>query len=363
MTTALDPTPSRPADDDGAPHALARHIETAFIAYLEQSRRTASPHPDRVFASQWRECARQMWYDCTSPQYAAPFPPEVLAKFRYGSDRETAMIIDLTQTGRQATPPFRVLRQQQDCTLRDRRGRPALRGKIDGFIEYAETSLPFEIKNWSAYLTDRIETFADVLTNPYTKAGAYQLLVYMIAFGREWGMLLLDRSGIPKFIPVALTDDHLDAVETFLARAESVLDHVEAGTQPDYIEDAATCRRCPYYGTVCNPPLLAAAPNILLDPDLERALERRETLKAAGKEYDALDKDIKGRLRGVEHAMIGAFEISGAWAKSSRVVLPPDLKRQYTVTDPRGRFTLDIERLPTTGGATDGNDQQPTTQH
>jgi hypothetical protein len=84
---------------------------------------------------------------------------------------------------------------------------------------------------------------------------------------------------------------------------------------------------------------------VLTDPELEKALERREALRAAGREYLDLDADIKRRLRGVESGVIGHFQIVGKWSKSSRVELPPDLKRQYTVTDPHGRFTLEVTRL------------------
>jgi hypothetical protein len=340
MALELVPTPADP------PTALAERLDAEFVALLERNRYPATPHPDRVYASQWRECERQMVYDVTQPASASPWSPELLAKFRYGRDRETAMIIDLLQSGRNASPPFRIVRQQERCTLRDRQGRDAITGKVDGWIEHDDLIIPFEIKNWSTYITDRITTFADVLDSPYTRSGAFQILVYMVAFGRPFGLLILDRSGLPKFVPVALTDENLDHVETFLAKAERVLDHAAAGTLPDFVEDASVCRRCPYFGHTCNPPLLAARPTVLTDPDLEAALERRETLKRAGKEFADLDADIKRRLRGVEHAFIGKFHIVGTWAKSSRVDLPPALKKQYTVSDPHGRFSLDIERLP-----------------
>jgi FAD/FMN-containing dehydrogenase len=78
---------------------------------------------------------------------------------------------------------------------------------------------------------------------------------------------------------------------------------------------------------------------------LEAQLERREAVKAAGKEFLDLDGAIKARLRGVESGIIGKFQIEGWWGKQSRVELPAALKKQYTVTDPRGRFTLEVTKV------------------
>ena len=136
-------------------------------------------------------------------------------------------------------------------------------------------------------------------------------------------------------------------MEDFLTRAELALDHQRAGTLPDFlVGDAAECRRCSYYGAVCNPPESEAGAVVLTDPELEALLERREALRPSGLEYARLDQDVKARLRGVEHGIAGAFAITGTWGKSSRLELPADLKKQHTIVDPHGRFTLEITRVP-----------------
>jgi hypothetical protein len=134
-------------------------------------------------------------------------------------------------------------------------------------------------------------------------------------------------------------------MEEFLTKAERVIDHREAGTLPDYLDDPTECKRCPWYGHTCNPHLSATGAQVLTDPELEALLERREAVKAAGHEFLDLDKDVKARLRGVELGIVGPFEIRGKWGAQSTVVLPPALKKQYTQTDPKGRFTLQITRL------------------
>jgi hypothetical protein len=326
------------------PAAIADTVTASWTRFLRTSSRPQTPH-DYVYASAWRLCERRMVYELTQPERLPPWEPEVLAKFRRGDDRERDLLADLTRIGRDAQPPFLVIGQQERFTLKDHKGRTAIVGKVDARLAVDGVNAPLEVKAWSPLMTDRIETFEDLFGNPWTRGGGYQLLAYLYGAGQPYGFLLLDRSGIPRLLPVEL-ERHLDRMEDFLARAERVLDHVAAGTLPDFLaDDPGECRRCAWYGHTCNPPLVHVGAAVLTDPELEAALEKRETLKAAADEYDAIDRDVKARLRGVESGIAGPFQILGKWGKQSRLDLPADLKKQYTVTDPKGRFTLEITRL------------------
>lgn len=327
-----------------SPHDIARAIDLAWRRQLERTRRSTAPHPT-VYASAWRPCVRRMVLELTDPDKLPPFSADVLAKFRRGEDRERELLIDLARVGREADPPFEVIGQQQRFELKDRKGRIAITGKVDARLRIAQTSPPVEVKAWAPTLVDRIERFEDLFANPWTRSGGYQLLSYLYGSGEPYGFLLLDRSGLPLLVPVEL-DAHLDRMEDFLTRAESAIDHQRAGTLPDFlIGDAAECKRCPFYGSVCNPPLRHIGATVLTDPELEALLERREALKTAGEEFERLDKDVKAKLRGIEDGIAGAFAISGRWMKQSHIDLPASLKAQYTKTDPRGRFQLEITRL------------------
>jgi len=92
-------------------------------------------------------------------------------------------------------------------------------------------------------------------------------------------------------------------------------------------------------------PLAAAGAVILTDPELVRDLARRDELEAAAKEFDKLDRKVKGQLRGVEDGIAGPFVITGRWQKKTTTELPADLKKKYTTTDPKGSFRLEIVRL------------------
>jgi len=285
-----------------------------------------------------------MVLEATVPEQQPPFDAFTLARFRRGNDRERDILSDLCRIGRNAEPPFQILGQQDAFTVRDRKGRQVISGKVDAFLQIGATRAPIEIKAWAQTTVARIESFDDVLSNPWTRSGAFQIIAYLYGHANPLGFLVLDRSGLPKLLPVVL-DEHLDKMEEFLSVAERVVDHAQAGTLPDFISDAAECRRCGFFGGACNPPLDAIGATILSDPELEAALERRDQLSAAADEYDGLDRQIKQQLRGVELGIAGKFQIVGKWGKQSRVELPPDLKKQFTKTDPKGRFMLEITRL------------------
>src|SRR5262245_50260955 len=292
------------------PTAIAETIGTAWAQFLTAGQSAPTPH-DAVYASAYRRCDRRMVYELTQPQTLPPWPPETLARFRRGEDRERDLLADLMRMGRDASPRFSVIGQQQRFQLRDHKGRLAISGRVDARIEIDRVSAPIEIKAWSPFIVDRIETFADLFDVPWTTAGAYQLLAYLFGAGEPFGFLLLDRSGIPKLLPVEL-EPNLDRMEEFLQKAERALDAVAAGELPPFLDDdPSECQRCPWYGHTCNPPLSSPGTRILSDPELEAAINRRQELKAAADEYRDLDDDIKARLRGIESAVIGPFTIAG----------------------------------------------------
>src|SRR5215813_3699541 len=324
---------------------LAENLQRAWGVFVTRGRRPQTAHPS-VYASAWRLCDRRMALELTQPENLPPFEPDVLQRFRRGEDRERDMIADMIRIGRDSDPPFKLHAQQERFVLKDHQGRPAIVGKVDARIEVNGARPPVEFKAWNPVLVERLRTFGDLFENPWTKSGGYQMLGYLLGAGEPYGLFIVDRSGLPLILPVVL-EEHLDRIESFLARAEHVLDHVEAGTLPDYLEgEPDECLRCPWFGDVCDPPIDGPGDaTILLDPALEAALERRESLRTPGKEFADLDREIKDRLRGVEHGIIGKFEVKGRWGKQSRVVLPEALKKQYTETDPKGRFTLEITKL------------------
>jgi hypothetical protein len=319
---------------------FANSVSATWAHMVSAGRRPPAPHA-HVYASSWRSCVRRMVYDMTSPDQVQPWSPDTLANFQRGNDRERELLIDLQRVGRAHSPSFEVIGQQERFELRDRQGRTAIVGKVDARIKCNATSAPVETKSWNPNTVARIRSFNDVFLNPWTRSGGYQLLSYLYGSNQPIGFLLLDRNGLPLILPVVLFE-HLDKVEDFLHRAEIALDHVRAKTLPDFHNDPGECKKCPYFGTVCQPPLKYEGSQILTDPELIQMLEDRAELEDAADKFDALDKELKARLRGVEQGIAGEFVLKGQWQKQTTYNYPADLKLRYGTTDPKGKFVLKI---------------------
>lgn len=332
---------------------VAEIINVAWAELIEEVERRSDPHTrEYVYASSKRDCLRRMVLEMTDGDKTEPFNTETLAKFRRGNDRERDLKNDLARAGRNSTPPFEVVGSQERFELRDKKGRVAIVGKVDCRLQFTRSSrVPVEIKSWSVYLTNRIFTFQDLFLSPWTKPGAYQLLAYLLGSGEPVGVLLLDKPGLPMPITVIL-EENLELIETFLQQAELALDHKEARTLPPYHDDPKECGRCPFFGGVCNPPLKHSGAEVILDEGFEAKLLRREELRAHGKDFAALDKEIKERLRGVEHAVCGQFIMEGKWRQKTVYDVPDkaqqaydDARQAHKSINEHGSFFLEITKL------------------
>lgn len=321
---------------------FAQSVSSAWAEMVTADRRPPAPH-GHVYASSWRACLRRMVYDMTSPDQMQPWSADTLANFQRGNDRERELLIDLTRVGRGHTPAFEVIGQQERFELRDTKSRIVIVGKVDARIKLNGMSAPVETKSWNPNTVARIRVFDDVFSNPWTRSGGYQLLSYLYGSGQPIGFMLLDRNGLPLMLPVVLYE-HLERVEDFLRKAEVALDHVHAKTLPVFHDDPSECKRCPYFGTACQPPLKYEGAQILTDPDLIQFLEEREECAKAAKRFETLDKYVKDKCRGVEQGIAGDFVLKGQWQKQTTYEWPEELKQKYGTTDPKGKFVLKITK-------------------
>lgn len=336
-----------------------RVLGDGFAEYVSMSQRRG-PGSKRayMYASQRGRCLRRSVLEATEPDVFSNFDAEAKARMWRGSQRERDIVIDLKRAGQLARPRFDVVGEQEHVRIRDRQDRVVISGRTDGRIAWEDgESWPIEIKSWSPFLTERIESFSDLFENRWTWNGAHQLLAYLYSKPEPRGVLVLDRPGSPKFIEVVL-EENLEQMEGFLRDAETCVDHIEAGTLPPFIDDAVECRRCPAYGAICNPPISAGDVRVFTDEHFLLDLERWHGLRDAGDEYNTIDARIRKRLRAAAivkdkdgerredlNGIAGEFAITGKWGTYSRLELPEDLKKKHTVKDPKGRFLLEIDRV------------------
>lgn len=333
-----------------------------FLVSESKKRRGGSSRRANVYASAYRECERRMTLEMVAPDALPPFLPDTLANFRRGEDRERNLRSDLIQIGRDSEPAFEFIGEQERFELKDRKGRVAITGKVDGFIKFADgVKAPTEIKSWNPNTVARIRTFEDLMLSPWTKAGAHQILAYLFGSNQPFGFLLLDRPGIPALITVEMTDANLERMETFLTRAESAMAHADAITGkledgygeflPPFIDDPSECKRCPFFGTVCQPPIKSEGAQMIVDEEVLADLDRWHELKAAGEEFEDLDTAIKKRFYGVELAIGGQYLLQGKWKRGVKLELPDAAKEQiaaiqkpYKKPVEKGSFSLSIVR-------------------
>ncbi len=325
---------------------LDRAIEEAWIGELRED--DGRTEPAAVYASARRRCVRQMALELIAWKERPPFDPDALERMRRGKEREQDLIARLIQVGKRASPRFEVIHQQHSENLKDRQDRIIIRMRIDGRLLFETGEQPpFEIKRYDPNLAERIETVEDFQRSPYTQGAVDQMLMYLLAHGERFGFFILETRGLTRRIPIFL-EEHLERAEGFLRDAETAMDAKEAyawrgqDALPPYTTDPSDCRRCWAFGRVCNPPIDAGSGiSVIDDPEFEATLARRHELEAAAKEYEALDKRAKERLKAgrVELALVGDFQVSGKLQE----------RKGYEVK-PTTIWKVEIERLAKTNG-------------
>lgn len=314
---------------------------------MENRRGAPEPHP-YLYASSRRACRRRMYLECTEPTSFPDFDADTKARFSRGNARERDISIDLMRVGRLCIPKFEFVSQQERVGIVDRKGRKVISGKIDGAIRWESgAAWPAEIKSWSTFLTDRIFSFGDLLKNRYTWGGAHQLLSYLYEKNAPYGVLILDRPGLPRLIQVSL-EENIQAMEDFLKDGEVVVDAIEAQQPPPFHDDPEECKKCPIFGSACNPELKYDGAMIITDDEWLAKIERHEALRSDSKEYADLHDEINEHVKTMVEKgkattiIAGKYAINVKWGKNTVLDMPADLKKQYQKTDDAGKISVKI---------------------
>lgn len=326
---------------------LLAQVEGAWREHLRADRSDPSPDPrDYVWASQRRACVRRMALDLMHPEERDEFGDDTLERFAQGNAVEREVYARLMQIGPRCSPPFDVIEGQRHFTVRDRDGSKLITGRIDGRLHFPETGERpvFEIKAGTAI--KRVERLEDFDRSPWTRHMPDQLLAYLLAEGEPWGFFVLAPwGGVPRFIRVDL-ERHLTRAEAFLQDARQAIDaRFGRSDLPLMTDDRGECRRCPHLGRSCVPQLDYEGAKVITDPRLIELAETREKTAGAAKDHARADRELKAALRGTESALLGDFQVTGTWQRATKLALPLEVRKKYSVTDEKGRFVLRLERL------------------
>lgn len=355
----------------------AESIQQAYEKFIEsEERRGPSGQRSYIYASSWSACTRQMTLDMLRPDIKPPFQADTLANFRRGNDRARDIKADFTKVGRYSEPAFDVVGAEERFEVRDRKGRVVIVGKVDFRLAFtgSKSKPPVETKSWHPNLTQGVKRFEDLFSNRWTRKGAFQLLTYMYATNEPVGFMLLDRPGIPRPLEVNL-DDHLDKIEDFLQRAEVAMDARERVMKsdpiaelyvgqaieamgrilPPFTDDPAECRVCPFFGSVCNPPLSFQGASIITEEDVIANIERHATLDEPRKEYTGLHKELAAYLEprtpktatkdNKQQIVAGKYIVTAHWGPNTTYPVPQKVKAEYKKVDATGKFNFSVDKV------------------
>lgn len=285
-------------------------------------------------------CVRYLVLSRTANNLRAPHDVSLQRIFDEGNIHENALMREMQDAGLQ------VVEQQRAYEMPS----VQLTGRIDGKIAVNGAFIPLELKSCSPNVFAAIRDLSplDMLKSKYSWIRKYpaQILLYMLMEGAEYGLMVFKNktTGEKSQKIFRLDGELLDYAESILKKLEAVNAHIELKTIPDaqLIDD---CRGCPFAKTACFPGAdYGPGIDILQDAEIEGQLNRRGELEAAAKEFEALDKEIKEKVKG-KSAVIGDWLIESKECQRKNIEIPPEIKKQYGREIVSAYFRTSIERI------------------
>lgn len=265
---------------------------------------------DRVKRGRWASirasgiddpCTRRLFYYLTCGELADDINADVVAIFEEGKEQEPAVRRFLSEIG------FEI----KKAGMTERWADLNISGSVDGTLEYNGKTYIVEIKTVSEYAWDKIKT-SDDMREGYFRKWFGQMQVYLFLFGQEQGLFILKRKQSKQVRVIEVELDY-DYAEGLLKKADVVNAALKTATPPEFLKsNPVECKKCPFYGKVCQPPMdFGDAIVNIDDPDLALKLERRDQLKQFSSEYETLDKELKDRFKEIPSAICGDYHVTG----------------------------------------------------
>lgn len=300
---------------DPVAEALAA-LRTAWVTERRAGRFERTPGPrDYCYLSGIRDCERRQALDLTCPEDDPPLDDEAVDRMARGDERERDVLAFLTRAARRSAIPFKVVENQVRLEILDRDGVLLGVGRIDARIKFSNgADLVADVK--SSRFADQINHWRDMDRSRWTRHWPDQVLLYALRMNVEHGAIILDRPGVPKFIPVPLLPN-LERVESDLRKMRAAVDYRHGrGALPPATDDRSECDRCPHALKSCTAPMEnMAGARVIAEERLVAAALVRERTAAAAAEHEDADAELHAALRGVENGVLGPFRVSGKWSR------------------------------------------------
>ena len=215
---------------------------------------------------------------------------------------------------------------------------PLITGREDVRIKDPEDGqlYPAEIKGLSPYEWERLNSIEDFYNSRryYVRGYPAQLMVYCYKFEKELGFFVLTNklTGELKIIEVPFDWERADALLKKAERIYAALDDKTGKTIPDACDDISVCESC-QMRHLCTAVHERPATDID-DGELEAAIDRKNELATAYREYQEVGDRIKKLVGERETVISGKYVITAKTIK----------KAEYTVAAREERL-ISIKRL------------------
>lgn len=212
---------------------------------------------------------------------------------------------------------------------------PLITGREDIRIKDPETGqlYPAEIKGLSPTEWERLNSIDDFYTSKryYVRGYPAQLMVYCWKFEKEIGFFVLTNklTGEIKIIDVPFDWQRADAL---LKKGERIYKALETDTPPESCDDISVCENCGLRH-ICTAAIDRAEMEID-DGELEAAIDRKNELSPAYREYQEIGERIKRIVGEREKVLAGQY-----------VVVTKVIDKKGFTVEPRQERRITIKRL------------------
>jgi CRISPR/Cas system-associated exonuclease Cas4 (RecB family) len=189
---------------------------------------------------------------------------------------------------------------------------------------------PAEIKGLSPNEWERLNSIDDFYTSKryYVRGYPAQLTVYLWHFEKEKGFFVLTNklTGEIKIIDVPFDWDRADAL---LKKGERIYKALETDTPPESCDDISVCENCGLRH-ICTAAIDRAEMEID-DGELEAAIDRKNELSPAYREYQEVGDRIKRIVGEREKVLAGQYVVTTKVIDKKGFTVEPRQERRITI--------------------------------
>lgn len=243
--------------------------------------------------------------------------------FDFGNSVEAYTIQKLKDSGLEVVTPT-----QRSWKVEN----PLITGREDVRIKDPEDGqfYPAEIKGLSPNEWERLNSIDDFYTSRkyYVRGYPAQLMVYCWKFEKEKGFFVLTNklTGELKIIEVPFDWNRADAL---LKKGERIYKALETDTPPESCDDITVCENCALRH-ICTAAIDRAETDID-DGELEAAIDRKNELAPAYREYQEVNDTIKRIMGNREKVLAGQYVVTAKIIEKKGFVVEPRQERRISI--------------------------------